>query len=97
MPDTPDRVTPVTRMRCDDLLRCLFTAPDLHEPVPELRPAELQCLAAALHQAPLSVQVCLPTALSQASTDLLAFRSVFTCFSELLSQTHVLSSPAACF
>lgn len=44
------------RVTHNDLL-CFSPAPDLHEPVPEPGPTELQCLEAALHQTPCSVQV----------------------------------------
>lgn len=40
---------------------------------------------------------CLPAALSRASTNLLAFRSVLSCFLELLTEPCVLFPPIVCF
>lgn len=40
---------------------------------------------------------CLPAALSRASTNLLTFRSVLSCFSELLTEPCVLFPPIVCF
>lgn len=56
VPDMVDQVTCVL----DQVEKptVLFPAPDLHEPVSEPGPPELQRLEAAVHQTPLPVQVC---------------------------------------